>query len=105
MADVKLVKNQFSIATVYGQTEDGTKAPFKAGSVQFSTSDESVATIEPNGEEGKYKVVGINAGTATVTFTALNSNDEEITASGTVTVDEFLATKLVLEFSEPQTQA
>jgi len=103
------IKNtQFVQGTLRAVDAKGDEAQIEAGSVQASSSNEEVATVEvdPN-DEKKIKVTGQRAGACVVTVTAdadLGEGVKQITAEVAVQVTAGEAVGFGIEFGEPQEQ-
>lgn len=103
---VTLKKRQFVEGQVTPTDKDGDPAAVEPGTVSFTSSDESIATVEedPN-DETKFKIIGKKAGVAQVDFSADADRGEGVkTITGFVAVEVLPAdaTGFGVTFGEPQ---
>ncbi len=106
MADIK--NNQFVEGTLVVKDAKGDNAEIEAGSVNATSSDENVFTVEKDPEnEKKIKVVGQRAGAAILTISAdadLGEGVKTIETQVAINVLSSEATGFSVEFGEAQEQ-
>lgn len=105
---VVLSDTQFIDGQLAAVNKKGRPAPVQAGTVAYSSSNESVFTVtEDENDETKFKVVAVGAGTAQLNYSAdadLGEGEVTITGFTDVEVTPAQATGFNVTFGEPQEQ-
>ena len=103
-----LTTTQLVEGTLQPVDAKGNPAPVEAGSILFSSSDESVFTIERDAEnESKMTVIAVGIGVAQLNYSADADLGEGVTTISGFTAVEVIAAEAVgfgISFGEPQEQ-
>lgn len=105
---VVLSDTQFIEGQVSTVNKKGKPAPIEAGSIEYSSSNESVATVteDPN-DETKFAIKAVGAGTTQINYSAdadLGSGVVPISGFTDVEVTPAQATGFNVTFGEPKEQ-